>query len=353
MQFDLPYNPLPARTIVWRYAFKDFVVGPCNELAHAAAHTLVRSGGNVDTLFISSSSGLGKTHLTQAVGHAVCQDGNRRHIHLEYLTAEEFSSCFVHALKSREIERFKVRFRDLDMLLLEDVDFLQNKEKLQDEVLSTIKTLQSRGSRVVLTSSFAPRDLRNLDPQLVSRFCSGFLADIDKPDAPTRGRILAEKATARGVVLSEAVRDLLAEAETSDIRQLESCLDNLILKAGLLGQDISVPLARDVLAQCVPGAAAATGAGIEEIIRRVCADFGLNTAQLHSRSRRQNYVVARNVIFFLARKYTDMSLQEIGDHFNRRHSTVLKGIAGLEREMRRETPLGRQIAAVLQRMHDA
>jgi chromosomal replication initiator protein len=311
---------------------------------------MVRTGGNVDTLFISSPSGLGKTHLTQAVGHAVCLSGNRQHLHLEYLTAEEFSSCFVQALKAREIERFKMRFRDLDMLLLEDVDFLQNKEKMQEEVLATIKTLQSRGSRVVLTSSFAPRELRNLDPQLVSRFCAGFLADIDKPDTATRRRILAEKAAARGARLPEAVLDLLAEADTSDVRQLESCLDNLILKAGLFGRDISPELTQDVLGQCVPGTLSAK-AGIEDLIRRVCANFGLDASQLHSRSRRRAYVVARNVTFFLARKYTDMSLQEIGDYFGRRHSTVIKGIAGLEREMRRETPLGRQVAAILQRMH--
>lgn len=345
-QLGLPFS-LPPRTLQWRYGFDGFVVGPCNELAHAAARSMTRDSGAVDTLFLSSASGLGKTHLTQAVGRAVSHAANRSQLRLEYLTAEEFSSCFVQAMKARDIERFKGRFRDLDMLLLEDIEFLQNKEKMQDEVLSTIKTLQSRGSRVILTSSFAPRDLRDLDSQLVSRFCSGFLADIHKPDHATRRRILQEKALAQEAALPEAVLDLMADSITSDVRRLESCLCNLILKARLLGRDISVDLARSVLAQYVEAKALA---GIDDIIRRVCEGFGLSAPQLRSRSRRQNYVVARNTVFFLARKHTDMSLQEIGDLFSRRHSTVIKGIASVERELKRETPLGRQIAATLQRI---
>jgi chromosomal replication initiator protein len=348
-QLHLPYR-LPARLREWRYDFGGFVVGPCNELAHAAARSLTR-GNAVHTLFLSSASGLGKTHLTQAVGQAVCNAGNRAAPRVEYLTAEDFSSGFVQALKARDIERFKARFRDLDLLLLEDVEFLQRKEKMQDEVLSTIKTLQLQGSRIILTSSFAPRDLRDLDSQLVSRFCSGFLADIDKPDLATRRRILQEKAAAQEIPLPPAVLDLLAERVTSDVRQLESCLCNLVLKARLLDRPISADLARDVLARYADNdPLGGSRCGIETITTRVCAGFGLSAPQLLSRSRRQNYVVARNAVFFLARKHTDLSFQEIGDHFGRRHSTVIKGIAALEREIRRETSLGRQVAAVLARI---
>ena len=170
----------------WRYAFDSFVVGPTNDMAYAAARNMARSGAAVDTLFLSSGPGLGKTHLTQAVGQALCEASNRSNPKVEYLTAEEFSSCFVQALQSRTVDRFKGRFRDVDLLLLEDVHFLQGKEKMQDEVLSTIKSLQEKGSRVVLTSSFAPCELRNVDNSLVSRFCSGFLAGIGRPARTTR-----------------------------------------------------------------------------------------------------------------------------------------------------------------------
>ena len=345
-QLGLAYE-LPRRPVSWRYSFDGFVVGSCNELAYAAARSMTRDTAAVDTLFLSSGPGLGKTHLSQSVGQALNQACNRPKMRVEYLTAEEFSSCFVQAMKARDIERFKARFRNLDMLLLEDVEFLQKKEKMQDEVLSTIKTLQSRGSRVVLTSSFAPRELQDLDDQLVSRFCSGFLADIAKPDETMRRRILCEKARARDLSLNPDVSDMLAAKLPGDIRQMESCLCNIILKAQLLGRDISVDLARDVLTQYVENLPIA---GIDDIVHKVCEGFGLTTKQVQSRSRRQNYVVARNTIFFLARKHTDLTLEEIGDHFGRRHSTVIKGIAAIEREMKRETPLGRQVSAALSRI---
>lgn len=327
----------------WRYSFEGFVVGPCNELAHAAASNMSKASGAVDTLFLSSPAGLGKTHLSQAVGQAVCERANRS-VKVEYLTAEEFAGCFVQAMKSRELERFKARFREADLLLLEDVHFLQGKEKMQDEVLSTIKTLQGKGSRVVLTSSFAPRELRDLDNQLVSRFCSGFLAGIEKPDATTRKRILLEKAKAQDVSLSDTVASLLAEKLTSDIRQLESCLCNLLLKAKLLGREINVSMATDVLAQYTQEQGLPD---IDAIIAKVCEGFGLSLLQICSRSRRQDYVTARNTVFFLARKHTELSLQEIGERFGRRHSTVIKGIASIERELNRESPLGRQVASTM------
>lgn len=343
-QLSLPIT-MPARqTHHWRYGFDTFVVGPTNDMAYAAARNMTRSGAAVDTLFLSSGPGLGKTHLTQAVGQALCEASNRSNPKVEYLTAEEFSSCFVQALQSRTVDRFKGRFRDVDLLLLEDVHFLQGKEKMQDEVLSTIKSLQEKGSRVVLTSSFAPCELRNVDNSLVSRFCSGFLAGIEKPDASTRRRILQEKAKLNNAPLSDSVVDLLADRLTGDIRQLESCVHNLLLKAKLLGCTISVEMAQEILAQY---SLDDPFLDVDAIIRKVCEGFGLSPEQLASRSRKQNLVVARNTIFYLARKHTDLSLQDIGDKFSRRHSTVLKGIASVERELRRESPLGRQIAGTL------
>ncbi len=345
-QLSLPIT-MPVQQAVphhWRYAFDSFVVGPANQLACAAAKDMVRPGASVDTLFLSSGPGLGKTHLTQAVGQALCEASNRANPKVEYLTAEEFSSCFVQAIQSRTVDRFKGRFRDVDLLLLEDVHFLQGKEKMQDEVLSTIKSLQEKGSRVVLTSSFAPCELRNVDNSLVSRFCSGFLAGIDKPDATMRRQILQEKARQNDAMLSDPVVEMLADRLTGDIRQLESCVHNLLLKAKLLGCTISVEMAQEILSQYSLDDPLVD---VDAIIRKVCEGFGLSPEQLTSRSRKQSLVVARNTIFYLARKHTELSLQDIGDRFSRRHSTVLKGIASVERELRRESPLGRQIAGTL------
>ena len=215
---------------------------------------------------------------------------------------------------------------------------------MQDELLATIRSLQGRGSRVVLTSSFAPKELKNVDNRLVSRFCSGFLAGIEKPNAETRRRILIEKAKVHAVVLSEAVADFLAMKLVGDIRQLESSISNLVLKAKLLDCMISMDMAKDVIAQYTQDD---PFMNIDSIIHAVSGSFGLQAEKLYSRSRKQDFVVARNTIFYLARKHTDMSLQEIGDRFHRRHSTVLKGIASIEREIQRKSPTGRQIANTL------
>ena len=328
----------------WRYGFDSFVVGPANNFAYVAAQDMISQSSPVDTLFLCSGPGLGKTHLTQAVGKALCTTCISSKPKVEYLTAEEFSTCFVQALRARDTERFKSRFRNIDLLLLEDIHFLQGKEKMQDEVLSTIKSLETRGGRVVLTSSFSPRDLKNVDDNLVSRFKMGHVAEIEKPDASTRRRILMEKACQSQTALPEPVADMLSSRLSGDIRQLEGCIHNLVLRAKMLGCTISVDMAQEILAQYAQDEETLD---VDAIIRKVCAGFGLSPEQLASKSRKQNLVVARNTIFYLARRHTELSLQDIGDKFSRRHSTVLKGIAAVERELRRESPLGRQIAGAL------
>ena len=342
VQQALPVErPLVSKTIDWRFDFDSFVVGPSNDLAFAASQGITRESLACSTLFLSSAPGLGKTHLMQAVGGQLCKRSNRANPRVEYLTAEEFATGLVTSLKHRDTERFKARYRDVDLLLLEDIHFLQGKERMQDEVLATIKSLQSRGSRVVLSSSFAPRDLKDVDNQLVSRFCSGFLAVIDKPDFATRRDILCKKANLYQVDLPENVTDLLAENIHSDVRQIESCLHNLILKARILNEQISMDMAWDVIGHY---AAHDPVMNMDSIVRCVCSCFGLSYDQLNSRSRKRELVTARNTIFYLARKHTDLSLKQIGVQFNRRHSTVLKGITNLEREMSRSTPTGRQVS---------
>ncbi|MEG2172511.1 MAG: chromosomal replication initiator protein DnaA [Desulfovibrionaceae bacterium] len=326
----------------WRYRFDDFVVGPTNEVAVAAARDVCKHTSPIETLFLSAESGLGKTHLVQAMGQAITKEKGQCHI--AYLTAEEFTSRFVAALRARDMDSFKSRLREVDVLMLEDVHFLQGKEKIQDEALSTIKSLQARGSRVILTSSFSPRELRNVDSQLVSHFCSGFLSHIGKPTIDMRRSILERKARLHQVILPGDVTDLLAERISADVRQLESCLNNLIFKARHLNRQISFDMALEIVAQY---ASVDPSLDVETIIRLVCESYGLKVNQISSRSRKQECVLARNTIYYLARKHTDLSLQDIGGKFNRRHSTVIKGITNLEREMQRESSVGRQVQSTV------
>lgn len=329
-------RPAQAR---WRYAFEDFVVGPSNSVAVAAAQDVCRTGGSVQTLFVNSASGLGKTHLAQAVGRAISE--SRSNARVGYLTAEEFASRFVAALRSHDVEAFKNRLRELDVLLLEDVHFFQGKEKMQDMALAVVKSLQARGGRVIFTSSFSPRELQRVDSQLVSHFCSGILTNMDRPTEEMRRHILTRKAKSFQVLLPDAVCELLAGRLRGDVRQMESCLNSLIFKARLLNCGLNLDLALEVLTQY---AEVECGPDLQAIIRLVCESYGLSERQLCSRSRRQECVLGRNTIYFLARKHTDLSLEEIGEKFNRRHSTVIKGITSVERELSKDSRLGRQIA---------
>ncbi len=347
-QHALPlyYAEQPSRLTArsWRHSFDDFVVGPSNEMAFAASRGMCRESKWADILFLSSAPGLGKTHLMQAAGQQLCRACNRRVPRVEYLTAEEFTSRLVVAFKTNDTDRFKARYRDVDVLLLEDVHFLQGKEKMQDELLSTLKTLQDKGSKIIFSSSFMPRDMRGMSESLLSRLGSGFLATIEKPGRETRKRIFQEKAKFHQVLLPDEISDFLAESIESDVRQIESCLQNLALKAKILKTGITMQMAWEAVQQY---ASCEKKLDLERIVKYVCQGYGISLDQMNSKSRKQDLVVARNTVFYLARKHTSLSLQEIGNRFNRSHSTVIKGITTLEREISRESSLGRQMAGAI------
>lgn len=332
-------KPMPVQK--WRFSFDDFVVGPSNQLALAASKSLCDTSFVSENLFLSSGPGLGKTHLLQSVGRQLCEISNKKSLNIASLSGEEFANRLVLALKARRMDEFKARFREkADVLLLEDVHFFQNKEKMQDELLGTIKALRERGCKVVLTSSFLPREMSNIDDRLLSRFTSGFVAAIEKPDFETRRRIVEHKARTMSVQVPDDVSELLAERIVSDIRQLESALNNLVFKARLLNANVSTDLAWEILENYATENAAPD---YGSIIDFVCRYYGLSDLQLKSRSRKRQIVTARNTAFYLARRHTDMSLKDIGERLGRRHSTVLKGITNVEREISGQTPLGRQI----------
>ncbi len=343
VQVSLPVQiQSPLTDVCWRHDFNDYVVGPANALAVAAAHDICEQKDFIETLFVSASSGLGKTHLIHAIGQNVAKKGSRTKV--GYLTAEDFTSHFVRASRNNQMDTFKSSLRDLDILLLEDVHLFQGKEKTQCEALATIKSLQCKGKKVVLTSSFSPKELQKVDSQLVSHFCSGVFASIDKPSHEMCRAIVLQKAEKQGIQLQDNVVDVLVEHLHEDVRQLESCLKTLIYKSKHLGGELSLELALDVLAQFMP---IASLLGMEQIIAHVCAAFKLNEKQLTSRNRSKNYVLARDTVYYLARKHTNATLAEIGKRLNRRHSTVVKGISAIERQLQSQSSAGRQVANAL------
>ena len=332
----------------WRFSFQNFIVGPSNELAFSAARSICRQQLVTDQFYICSAPGLGKTHLLQAIGQELSANSGsgRGKVRLAYLSAEDFACRMVMALKQREMETFKAGFREgVDVLLLEDIHFLQGKEKTQEELLATVKALRASGKKVVFTSSFLPKELPKLDGLLASQFCDGFMAVIEKPDFQTRMRILEAKASIFQVQIPQDVNELFANSIQSDIRLLENCLQNLVIKARLMNQQITHSLALEILKNYAPYT---PKPDLDKIIAFICQSFDLSHETLRTKSRKKENVLARNAIFYLARKHTDLSLKNIGEAFNRKHSTVIKGITLVEREIARQSPVGRQVDRLVQ-----
>ena len=313
-----------------RFSFENFVVGPTNKMAFAAAEDVCRAGGCVDTLFLSSGSGLGKTHIAQSVAQRLLRErGDQARV--AYLTAEDFYSRFRSGIRSNTL----------------DVQFLHNKIKTQEYLESLVKYLQNRGSKVVFTSQFQPRELKAVDPQLISLICSGIRADMGLPTFEMRREILQRKASVHQVVLPDEVTNLIASNITGDIRELESCLQTLLLKMRVFKSPLTPEMALEVLAQFGPQASAGVEPSFEDIMHYVSEGFGLTEEQICSRLRRREIVVARNTLFYLVRKHTHLTLQEIGSRVNKRHSTVIKGISAVEHEISSASPSGRQISRVI------
>ncbi len=330
----------------WRYSFDDFVVGPSNDMATTAARDLCRPQSFVETLFVSSDPGLGKTHIVQSAVRQILEDrgSNAR---VAYLTGDEFYARFRMGLVNDNLDDFMGRVRALDFLLLDDIQSLAGKAKTQELLLSLVKHLKDRGSRVVFSSRFQPRDLKKLDSQLVSLVSSGIQTSMQDPDYEMRCEILRSKAKARHAVLPEEVVALLADGIEGDVRQLESCLQTLLLKGRVLNTGITPELAAEVLSQFGNLKKGANKLTIDGLIGCISREYSITEKQLCSCLRRRLYVEARNVLFYLARKYTNLTLVQIGARVNKRHSTVLKGIATIEHNLSAETATGRQTAAVV------
>ena len=341
-----PRQKMPYR---WRFQFDNFVVGNCNHMAYAACSSLCRQDFPASNVFLCSGPGLGKTHLLHSIGHHLThQFGSSTEAKVCYVQAEGFANQMVRAIKERDVESFKAKYRhNVDVLLLEDVHFFQGKAKMQEELLSLIKDLSDRGSKVVFSSSFLPKELGKLDSQLISYFCSGVLAPIQKPDLDFRMRLLQSKAMDKGLALPDSLCHLIATSIRSDVRQMESCLHNLSLKSSLLQEPITEEMTLEVLQNY---SQECKTPGLEDIIDCVCRAFHMNLPTLQSKSRKRAIVSARNTAFYLARQYTSMSLKDIGSQFNRQHSTVLKGITNIEREISKDSTLGHQALRIKEQL---
>ena len=334
-----------------RYTFDHFVIGKSNELAAAAAHASAQAPGSVyNPLFIYGDTGLGKTHLMQAVAHEIVK--RRPSTRIAYVGTEQFTNELVAAIQTRSTHEFKRRYREVDLLLVDDVHFLRGKESTQEEFFHTFNALYEAGRQIILTSDRPPSEIPGLEARLVSRFQWGMVADIDLPDLEHRSAILRKKAELdhlESTIPDEVIR-FIAENVRSNVRELEGSIIRLLAYASLKHRDITVDIAREALRDKLRvGDDGAGGRGAQldaaSIQAAVAKDWGVTAEGLRSKTRTKTLTVPRQVAMYLMREMLAMQLVEIGNAFGGRdHSTVIHSLDRVA-EMTKEDPqFGQRVA---------
>lgn len=327
-----------------KYVFSNFVVGQNNNLASAAALAVAEAPGRAyNPLFVYGDSGLGKTHLMHAVGHAVAE--RLPQLQIEYVTTEAFTNDTINAIREDKMAAFRDRYRSIDLLLVDDVQFIAGKERTQEEFFHTFNALYESGKQIILSSDRPPRDIPTLENRLRSRFEWGLITDIQAPELETRIAILKMNAEYRGVKIPPDVIDYIARQVTSNIRELEGALVRVILYTSMN----QIELNRQTVAAALSDVYAPSELNLtmDEILRETASAFEVEVSDLRSKGRRHELVVPRQVAMYLMREFTSHSYPEIGQFFSGRdHSTVVYAVQRVTEQVAKDRELEERIQAI-------
>jgi chromosomal replication initiator protein len=329
-----------------RGKLEEFVVGPTNRLAHSVAQSVLENpDGDGSPVFFHSACGLGKTHLLQGIANGLMRSKPR--VCWLYATGEEFTNRFLYALRERQLDAFRHRFRAIDVLLLDDVHFIANKKATQEEFLHTFNAIDTSGKRVVLASDAHPRMIGDLSESLVNRLVAGMVVRIDRPDFTTRCEILRRRAAHTKHEIPEPVICYIADKIRANVRELEGCLLKLLAYASLSKERITLELAQQALEDHL------TQTGkiltVSDIEQSVSTLFGLTPADLHTSRKSHTIALARNIAMYLARQHTNFSFPEIGRLMgNKNHSTVLVACRRIAKLLEEDAEVSWQSVAGLQ-----
>ena len=320
-----PSKPAAGSNLNPKYTFEQFVIGAENHFAHAAALAVAElPGHSYNPLFLNGSPGMGKTHLLHAIGNYVERFGSG--LTVRYATIEEFTSEFVDAVRERRTGRFKKSFREADVLLVDDVQFLAGREKTREEFFHTFNSLLDSGRQLVMTSDRSPEDIPGIEERLIERFRAGLVVELEPPATTTRQAILAKRARLDGVGVDDATLAEISARVNTSVRALEGALIRVVAYASLKGEQPTPGLARHVLKRLGADTGTET-CGIGEIIDAAASEFGVERQALLARDRRPSVATARQVAMYLARELTGHSLPEIGRGMGgRSHTTVLHAV---------------------------
>lgn len=315
-----------------RYTFDNYIVGPGNRLAFAAAEGVAKDPGRLyNPLFIYGAAGLGKTHLLHAIGHFVGEVTPE--LQCLYVSVETFTNEFINALRDGNMRSFKDRYRSVDVLLIDDIQALSGREQTQEEFFYTFNALHDAGKQIIISSDRPPKAIATLEDRLSSRFEMGLITDIQPPDLETRIAILSKRARHKGFQIHDPeVLAVIAERVSSNVRALEGALNRVVAHASLDGSPITVDLAVDVLRDVYPADQGVVT--VDSVQREVCRYYGITADELVGQKRTRRLVMPRQVAMYLTRELTDDSLPSIGRAFGGRdHSTVLYAVQKISREM--------------------
>jgi len=336
-EFNTNLNP--------RYFFENFIKGEGNQLARAAAIAVSENLGQTsfNPLFIYGGVGLGKTHLIQAVGNKILSNNPKKKV--IYLSSDIFTVEFVEAIQSNTVNDFSNFYKSMDVLIIDDIQFLIGKEKTQDLFFHIFNTLHQSGKQIILSFDKPPKDLKGLNERLISRFQWGLTTDIQPPDFETRIAILKNKSESFGIVLSGEILEYVALNITSNIRELEGCLIKLLANSSLSSKEINLELVKKTVKEIATGRQ--VNISIDFITKSVCDYFGVQENKVREKNRKQEVVFARQIAMYLSKELTQSSLKTIGLHFGGRdHSTVIHAYNSVEEDMKKDTQLKETIESI-------
>jgi chromosomal replication initiator protein len=321
------------------FTFDKFVVGKNNDFAYSASLSLAsKKNSNQSCLFLLSKTGMGKSHLTQSIGHHILSEKPSEKVY--YITAEDFTNQMILAFRNHSIEEFKNKFRNkCDVLLIEDVHYLSGKERTQVELALALDSLFETNKKIIFSSCYLPSDIPKLNDKLRSTLSYGIISKIDPPGFRTRVRILQKKINNKHYIPNDVIHYLASEL-TENVRQLESGLIGVIAKSSLLGTPIDLKLSESVVKNI---AIQRNNITINTIKKLVCREYNISIKEIVSKSRKQSIVKPRQIAMYLSRMYTDSPLQTIGESFNRYHATALHSICAVENGLKGNSPIKKQV----------
>ncbi len=311
-----------------KYVFETLIIGKNNDLAHAASIAVAKNPGTqYNPLFIYGGVGLGKTHLMHAVGHRMLQSNSKNKV--LYVTSEKFTNDYINAISQKRMDEFKKLYRDVDALLIDDIQFLAGKEGTQEEFFHTFNELRDKGRQIIITSDRPPKEIPAIEQRLISRFEWGMIADIQSPDLETRMAILRTKMEKRGVIISEEILFYIAENIQNNVRELEGALNRLAVYQQMENKGLLIDQAKTILASIVGAKKRVTS--IKKIAESVATFYNITVEDLIKQSRKKEYVKPRQIAMYIIRKELDNSFPSIGDFFGGRdHTTVMHAVDKVE-----------------------